>query len=277
MKPTRPSDVAALLRERGLRPSRVLGQNFLVDANILRILLETAELKPDDIVFEIGPGLGVLTGPLMESVRKVVAVEKDAALHQVLRERHGDDPRLELIHADVMDVNLPEILGRGVNKVVANLPYAVGTRILVDLFEQENGPGLYVVTVQKEVADRLAAKTHTSDFGLLSLLAQLDHDVTIRTVVAPTCFFPPPQVKSAIVLIRRLPRPRVDLPDRALFKRLIKHAFSRRRKQISTILDQFEPPGAAALEGTGLDPRARPEEIALQDWGRIAAAFAAAR
>ena len=277
MKPTRPSDVAALLRERGLRPSRVLGQNFLVDANILRILLDAAELKPDDVVFEIGPGLGVLTGPLIERAGRVVAVEKDDALFEVLRERYADESKLELIHADVMDVDLPALLARGITKVVANLPYAVGTRIMVDLFEQERAPGLYVVTVQKEVGDRLAAKVDTPDFGLLSLLAQLDHDVTIRTVVAPTCFFPPPQVKSAIVVLRRLPKPRVELPDRALFKRLIKHAFSRRRKQISTILDQFEPPGAAALAGIDLDPRTRPEEIPLQVWGRIAAAFAAAR
>lgn len=273
LKLTRPSDVAALLQARGIRPNRVLGQNFLIDQNILGILLEAAQLDAGDIVLEIGPGLGVLTEPLLARAGRVIAVEKDRALHDVLVERHGGDPRLELLHADIMDVALPDLMARGVTKVVANLPYAVGTRILVDLFEQRPAPRRYVVTVQKEVARRLAARTGGADYGLLSLLAQLDHEVGILRTVSPTCFFPPPQIDSAIVVLQRLEAPRFPVRDRARFKALLKQAFSQRRKQIGTTLRGFAPDAGAALAAAGIPPRERPENIALEAWCRLAGAL----
>ena len=154
-KLTKPSDVATLLQLHGIRPNRVLGQNFLIDENILRILIEAAELTPGDVVFEVGPGLGVVTAKLWERAARVIAVEKDSALHGFLLKRFAGEPKLELIHADAMDVSLPDILAKGVTKFVSNLPYAIGSRILVDLFEQPNGPQRYVVTVQKEVGDKI--------------------------------------------------------------------------------------------------------------------------
>lgn len=269
-KLTRPSDVAVLLQAHGIRPNKVLGQNFLIDQNILGIILDAAELSPGDVVLEIGPGLGVLTGPLLARAGRVVAVEKDQALYRLLCGRFAGETRLDLMHADIMDVPLPGLLARGVTKVVANLPYSVGTRILVDLFEQPVAPRQYVVTVQKEVADRLAAKPGSDDYGLLALLAQLDHDVRVHKVVSPGCFFPPPQIKSAVVVIRRLPRPRVEIADRRRFKALIKHAFSQRRKQIATILHGFTADPRDALGAVGLDPRERPENIPLSVWGALA-------
>ena len=269
IKLTRPSDVASLLQSRGIRPNRVLGQNFLIDQNILRILLDAVEIQPSDVIFEVGPGLGVLTAPLLERAARVIAVEKDSTLHMFLRERFSGDTKLDLIHADAMDVSLPEIIARGVTKFVSNLPYAIGSRILVDLFEQNPAPLRYVVTVQKEVADRLAAQPGADDFGLLSLLAQLDHDVKVHKIISPTCFFPPPHVKSAIVVIRRLAQPRIEIDDRKKFKTLLKHAFSQRRKQIATTLHGFAANPEAALAAIGLDPRERPENISLQVWGAL--------
>jgi len=273
MKLTRPSDVASLLQMHGIRPNKVLGQNFLIDQNILRILLDAAALDAGDVVLEIGPGLGVLTGPMLEKAGRVVAIEKDRALAGVLGERFPNAVNFELIHADAMDVALPAIMARGVTKVVANLPYAIGTRILVDLFEQSPAPLRYVVTVQKEVADRLAARPGDDDFGLLSLLAQLDHDVRILKTVSPTCFFPPPQIKSAIVRIDRLARPRVDVNNRVKFKELIKRAFSQRRKQVATILHAFTPQPKTVLATAALDPRERPENIPLETWAVVANAL----
>ena len=158
----------------------------------------------------------------------------------------------------------------GVTKVVSNLPYAVGTRILVDLFEQNPGPQRYVVTVQREVAERMASKPGDDDYGLLALLAQLDHDVKVRKIVSPGCFFPPPQIQSAVVVINRLAQPRVALDDRQKFKQLVKHAFSQRRKQIGTILHGFASNPEAALAAVGLDSRERPENISLQVFGLLA-------
>lgn len=273
-KLTRPSDVAALLQARGIRPNRVMGQNFLIDGNILRILLDAAELGPSETVLEVGPGLGVLTGPMLAMAGKVIAIEKDAGLHAYLADQFPGHPKLELIHADAMDVCLPDLLERGITRFVSNLPYAIGSRILIDLFEQPRGPALYVVTVQKEVADRLAARAGSDDYGLLGILAQLDHDVRVHKVISPTCFFPPPQIKSAIVVIRRRPIERTDIRDRAKFKSLVKLAFSRRRKQLATILHGFAPDPEAALAAAGIDKRERPENVAIEGWARLAGALA---
>lgn len=270
MNLTKPSEVAALLQQHGIKPNYTLGQNFLIDANILRIIVDAADIQPADVVFEVGPGLGVLTAPLLERAAKVVAVEKDAALVKLLTSRFPDKPSFELIHADAMEVSLPDILAKGVTKFVSNLPYAIGTRLLVDLFEQPRGPQRYVVTVQREVGARLAAKPGDDDFGLLSLLAQLDHDVKVHKVVSAGCFFPPPQIKSAVVVINRLAKPRAEINDRKKFKTLLKQAFSQRRKQIATILHGFTDAPAPLLAKIGLDPRERSENIPIETWGRIA-------
>ena len=203
-------------------------------------------------------------GVALEKAGRVIAIEKDAAFVEWLRESLAT-PNFELIHADAMDVNLPQLLGRGVTKLVANLPYAISSRILVDLFEQPAGPRKYVVTVQLEVGERLAAKPGSSDFGVLSILAQLEHDIRVLKVVSPGCFFPPPQVKSAIVSIVRRPPP-VPVRDASQLKSLVKYAFSRRRKQLGTILHGFRPGAVEALTAIGIEPRERPENIPLEGW-----------
>lgn len=276
-KLTRPSDVAALLQTRGIRPNRVMGQNFLIDANILRIIVEAAEIGPTDVVLEVGPGLGVLTAPLLEAAAGVVAIEKDAGLHAYLTDCFRDQPKFTLIHADAMDVSLPDLLQRGITRFVSNLPYAIGSRILIDLFEQPAAPSLYVVTVQKEVGDRLAAPPGSDDYGLLGILAQLDHDVKLVKTVSPSCFFPPPQIKSAIVSIRRRTTPRGDLRDRAAFKSLVKLAFSRRRKQLATILVGSADHPHEVLNEAGIDPKERPENVDIAAWIRLSNALTARR
>jgi 16S rRNA (adenine1518-N6/adenine1519-N6)-dimethyltransferase len=278
MNLTAPSEVRALLEKLDFRPSRVLGQNFLIDVNILKILLSTAKLHPGDAVLEIGPGLGVLTEWLVRWSGRVVAIEKDARLLAYLRERFAGTPNLHLIGADALDVNLEELLADGINKVVANLPYSIGSRLLVEWVEANHRPERIVVTVQREVAERLAAKVSTKDYGLMTVLTQARYAVRIRKEVRPTCFYPPPEVTSAIVDLERLDPAPATPCDPAGFKELVKTAFSQRRKQLTSLLHREPYKNRAetieiALERIGVDRKARPENVTPAQWVEIANAL----
>ncbi|MCO5061719.1 MAG: 16S rRNA (adenine(1518)-N(6)/adenine(1519)-N(6))-dimethyltransferase RsmA [Kiritimatiellae bacterium] len=263
MNPTRPTEVRDLLRRLDFKPSRVLGQNFLIDGNILRIMLDAAELTPADKVLEVGPGLGVLTAPLLERAGHVLAIEKDDVLHAHIQQTLGGAPNFTLIHGDALHENLPAHLARGINKVVANLPYSVGTRILVDLCHAEARPERMVVTVQREVADRMTASPNTKDYGVLSVFAQADYKSSLHKAIAHSCFFPVPQIESAIVLLVRQPRA-CPARDERHFRALVKRCFEQRRKQIHSLVKD-----APALERAGLDPKQRPETLSVDDWIRL--------
>lgn len=272
VKLTRPSEVRELLDRLRFRPSKLLGQNFLIDGNILDILLDAAEIGSGDRVLEVGPGLGVVTEALLARGAAVVAIEKDSRLAAHLRETLGGHPGLTLIHRDATEVDLADLLhAERLTKLVANLPYSVGSRILVDCFHAPARPERIVVTVQKEVADRLAARVDTPDYGLLSIWAQLDYRVALHKTISRTCFHPPPKISSAIVTMSRKPRA-VEVADPDRFNRLVKTAFAARRKQIRTILQGLAEPSIAeaALSFAGLAPDQRPESIPVDAWCRLA-------
>ena len=274
-KLTSPSQVRAWIEAQQFLPSKVLGQNFLIDENILRIMVDSAEVGPDDGVLEVGPGLGVLTDPLTLAAARVVAVEKDkrlaAHLGEVLREKSN----LTLINRDALEVDFAELKqAHGLSRFVSNLPYSVGSRILVECFKLAEGFDRLVVTVQLEVAERLAAKPDTPDYGLLSVWAQLDYEVKIAKRVAHSCFYPRPQVTSAIVVLKKTRARRAGLPNPARFDALIKHTFSMRRKQLGTSLSSFrfsgltQSPAEAAMRA-GLDPKRRPETLTVDEWVQL--------
>ena len=268
MNLTAPSEVKALLARLDFRPSKVLGQNFLIDSNILKILVATADLQPGDAVIEIGPGLGVLTECLARDAGRVVAIEKDHRLAAHLREYFRGTRGLELIEADALEVDLNKHLAAGCNKVAANLPYSVASRLLVDLAEAPRRPRQMVVTVQSEVADRLKAKADTDDYGLISVILQLRYDISIRKEVSPSCFYPPPDVKSAIVSMV-LREPAVQPVNYSPFKELLKLCFSKRRKQLGGILRKQFPEVEIVLSSLGLDPRSRPETLNPEQWVKL--------
>ena len=274
MKLTRPSDVVALLERLDFRPSRVLGQNFLIDGNILEILLRSGDVGPADQVLEVGPGLGIVTGPLLQRAARVVAIEKDDRLHGHLAGTFADQPALELIHADALSVDLEAILGSGVNKLVANLPYGIASRLLVELAESANRPERMVATVQQEVAERLTATPGTKAFGVLSVLVQYRYRARLVKLISENCFYPRPKIRSGIVQMEAHGRPGAS--DDQGFKTLVKHAFSRRRKQLGSLLPSMpgarigRPQAQALIAEAGLDPTARPETLAVEDWIRLA-------
>jgi 16S rRNA (adenine1518-N6/adenine1519-N6)-dimethyltransferase len=274
MKLTKPSDVRTLLAALDFHPSRVLGQNFLIDANILNILLDAAELTRRDQVLEVGPGLGVLTEGLLQRAGSVVAVEKDGRLFQWLEKNFADFPSLGILHADILDVDLAALLAQGVNKCVANLPYSVASRFLVDLLNAPQPPERIVVTVQLEVAERFAAAPGTHDFGLVSVLAQLAYAVRIHKRISPTCFWPPPEVTSAILVLERRVAPLAVVANRAALLHLLKYCFSKRRKQLGTILREEFSTAEKVLDELGIPATTRPEQLSPVEWARLCAALA---
>ena len=279
-KLTRPSEVRAWITEQQFLPSKVLGQNFLIDENILRIMIDSAEVTPTDGILEVGPGLGILTEPLISNARQVIAIEKDKRLAAYLAEAFADRDTFSLIQADALKINLAEIKdAHRLNKFVSNLPYSVGSRVLVECFLLAEGFDTLVVTVQLEVGERLAAKVNTSEYGLLSIWAQTDYRVTLAKRISPSCFHPRPQVTSAIVVLQREHNRRAQMKNPAIFDSLIRHAFSRRRKQLGTILAGFHIAGAGvtpvdAVTALGINPARRPETLTVDEWVALADAIA---
>lgn len=276
MNLTSPSQVRRLLEAIDLRPSKPLGQNFLIDRNILDILVRAAVLTPADHVLEVGPGLGVVTEKLLSLAGRVTAVEKDTRLFDHLQAQLGASPRLTLVSADILDVDLEELLGSGITKCVSTLPYSVGSRVLAGLVMADRAPGRIVVTVQQEVAERLCA-TEGRQYGLLSVWSQSSYDVEYVKRVSRTCFWPVPEVESAIVCMTRQPPVFTSPAGKRMFREITKLAFMHRRKQMAGILAGLPAstrvPADRALEylgELGIDSAARPEAIRAGDWAQLA-------
>lgn len=272
-----PVCIKALLCELDLRPKRSLGQNFLVDRNILNMLIDAAALSPADAVLEVGPGLGIVTEELAQRVRQVTGVEKDERLAAHLAERFKGSRTVTILRADILDLD-PDNLPTGpVDKVVANLPYSVGSRILVNLARMRRPPARVTVTVQKEVAQRLTAVPGTGDYGMLTAWCGLTYDVSLVRVIRPTCFWPRPGVSSAIVVLTARPQDGLSAAERGTYYDLTKRAFSQRRKQLATRLPALCPAairGRAAavrlLRELRLGANVRPQDLAVTDWQRLA-------
>lgn len=219
-------------------PKKRFGQHFLKDQNIIRKIVDGAGLSPDDIVVEIGPGLGDMTSILSQRAEKVIAIEVDRGLYSILQEKFEDNTKVEIINADVLRFDLDkifEMVGRRF-KVVANLPYNISTPILFQFFEHRNCISSMTLMFQKEVADRLVASPGTKDYGILSIYAQLYTAPTMLFKVHPSAFTPPPKVDSAVVRFEILPEPSVKADNEALMLRVVKAAFGQRRKTLLNAL-----------------------------------------
>ena len=271
------SDVRRTLQSLGVSPNRTLGQNFLIDRNILGILLDAAELSAQDQVLEVGPGLGVITEQLLGQVKRVVAVEKDARLARFLADRYGEDPTLCLIHADALDLDLAALLASGINKVVSNLPYSSGTRILVELATARAAPAVMVVSLQEEVARRLVASPGGKEFGALTVWLAVDYEIQPVKIVSPTCFWPRPEVSTVIVKMVKRASSRAAAEDKRFLYDLTRNVFLHRRKQLASILGRAPDviglsadDAAAALQALGIDRKARPEELTVDQWCALA-------
>jgi 16S rRNA (adenine1518-N6/adenine1519-N6)-dimethyltransferase len=257
-------------------PSKELGQHFLVDDNILGVIGRLAELDPDDVVLEIGPGPGGLTAYLADRVARVHAVELDRRLEPYLGARLADRANVDLRFADAMTLD-PATLEPPPTKLVSNLPYNVATPIVVESLDGLPTIVLWCVMVQREVADRFFAEPRTKAYGAVSVLVQLAAERTGFHAVSRSVFRPPPNVDSALVAFRRRPNP-PGLAWRDL-KRIVEAAFAHRRKRLPNSLELAGVAGreqaAAALAGLDRPPTTRAEELAPAEFVGLAAALGA--
>lgn len=254
----------------GRRPLKSLGQNFLVDRNIVERIIACADLRPGDRVLEVGPGRGALTALLADRVERLLLVEYDHALAADLTGRYRDDERVRVVDGDILAVDLGQLLGDGTWKVVANLPYNISTQVLFRFLELRSRLSRMLLMLQKEVGDRLVAPPDCSDYGVTTLLLGLWFDIRREFPVSPGCFHPRPRVDSVVLSFTPLPAPRVRVGDEAVFRRLVKCAFATRRKTLINCLRREEWPEcenlAELLERCGIDGRRRGETLTLEEF-----------
>lgn len=268
------SEIKQVLERDGIQLTKSLGQNFLHDANQLRKIVEAANLNKNDRILEIGPGLGPLTELLVGQAGEVLAIERDTRLVGALKRRLSA-PNLRLIHDDALDFLRRESKDWSHWKLVANLPYSVASPILVELAQSPQPPERMVVTLQLEVARRLTAASGDPDYGLLTLLVQLRYVPTTSHKIPPSCFFPEPDVDSAFVCLLRREPALLNLPLTSHFTRIVKLAFSQRRKMMAKLLKQDWPLQIvlAAFEKIGVPSQARAETVSLQQFVRLTEAL----
>lgn len=286
------TEMRSLLAKRDIQLTKSLGQNFLHDGNQLRRIVDAAQITPPDKVLEVGPGLGPLTELLLERAGEVLAVEMDGRLVDFLCERFGTEQRSDellknalagqpesdgepkqlgafhLLHDDALAFLKREPRDWSNWKLVANLPYSVASPILVELAAGGRAPKMIVATLQLEVAQRLMAQADDDDYGILTLLVQLDFAPREWFKIPAGCFFPAPDVDSACVVLERRPQPLLPENLRASFVKIVKRAFSQRRKMMLKLLKQDWPKEKleAAFAELNISPMERAEKLSLEQF-----------
>ncbi len=278
------SNLRNQLKEFKIRPQKSLGQNFVVDSQVIRRIVECARLEKQDVVVEIGAGMGSLTEALAQRAAKVYALEIDGRILDFLREKYGvGHPVVEIVAGDALefDFTRAENTCRRKMKVVANLPYEISSPMIFRLLENRNVFTSWVLMLQKEVAERIVARRSTKEYGVLSIWCQLYTRPEIVFSIPPRAFHPRPKVDSAVVRFEILAEPSVKVDDERLFQRLIRSAFGYRRK---TLANALKMGGFAslpkekiyhALRDLGIDPEVRGEALSLEQFSNLARALSA--
>lgn len=269
-----------LLGRYGLSPRKALGQNFLMDPRVQERIVAAAEVGPEDVVVEIGAGLGALTSRLVERAKRVLAIDRDAQLVEVLRTELGASPNLDIVHGDALNFDLAAA-ARSAGQalvVVGNLPYVVTSPVLFATIEAAAGGGVVdraVFMVQKEFAQRMLAPPGSRIYGRLSVMVQQAASAEILFHVGAGAFLPPPAVTSTVFRLRPREKPLAQVTDPNLFSRVVREAFGARRKMLRRALEpEFGVRAAAALDAAGIPGTRRAEELAVADFARLANALA---
>ena len=274
-----PSNTIEVLKKYGFRFQKRYGQNFLIDSHILEKIIEAAEITKEDMVLEIGPGIGTMTQYLAEHAREVVAVEIDKTLIPILEDTLSAYDNVTVINEDILKVDI-EALAREKNgnrpiKVVANLPYYITTPIIMGLFESHTPLASITIMVQKEVADRMQAGPGTKDYGALSLAVQYYAKPEIMMNVSPSCFIPKPNVGSAVIRLTRYEQNPVQVKDEDFLFSLIRAAFGQRRKTLvnsltnASFLSVSKEAILRALSEMGISETVRGEALTLEEFAKL--------
>ncbi|MEW6662707.1 MAG: 16S rRNA (adenine(1518)-N(6)/adenine(1519)-N(6))-dimethyltransferase RsmA [Bacillota bacterium] len=277
-----PGGTKRILHKHGFRQKKSLGQHFLVDQGIVRRIVSGASLEPQDIVIEIGPGIGTLTRALADQAGQVICIELDRSLLPVLEDTLKDYKNVHIVQGDALKVDLDQLVEETFGnsrfpdgyKVVANLPYYITTPLVMHLLESGFNIKSLVLMMQQEVARRMLAKPGSKEYGALTVAVQFFTLPRLITLVSPAAFIPPPEVSSAVVLLEVLCRPPVDIPDRHLLFGIVKAAFGQRRKTLLNALaagglgpskEQWE---TLLARGT-LDGLRRGETLSLEEYAAL--------
>lgn len=268
-----PSKTKEILKKYDFYFKKNYGQNFIIDANILHHIVSLASINKDDCVLEIGPGIGSLTQLLSESAKKVIAVEIDNKLIPILNNIFKDYNNIEFLNADILKININEVIEQRNNgkaiKVVANLPYYITTPIIMKLLEDKLNIETITIMIQKEVAQRIVAKPSSKDYGALSLAVQYYCKPEIMFNVSADCFVPRPNVDSAVINLKILDTPSVDTKDSKFLFKIIKIAFSQRRKTLLNCLNNSDinlskDTLLKIIKECGFDEKVRGEALTLE-------------
>lgn len=264
---------AELVKKYNFKFTKSLGQNFLVDQSVPRDIVDGADVGPEDLVIEIGPGVGTLTVQLLKIAKRVVAIELDDTLIPILTEELGEYPNFSLIHNDALKVNFDEVIGDEQNvKLVANLPYYVTTPIIVKLLKEKHKFKSLTIMIQKEVAERMNAEPGNKDYGALTLLVQYYCNTKIVRKVPPACFIPRPKVDSIVIRLDKLDEPKVKVDNEKLFFDIIRNSFNMRRKTLWNGVKSIGPAKEkleAAFEKAGIDPKRRGETLTIEEFAML--------
>lgn len=276
-----PTRTKEILEKYGFSFKKSLGQNFLIDTNILSNIVSAADLSKEKGAIEIGPGIGALTEQLARAAGKVMAIEIDQRLLPILADTLSPYENVEIVHGDVLDLDLKELLSEkmgGFDKlsVVANLPYYVTTPILMKLLEERLPLENIVVMIQKEVADRIAAKPGTKDYGSLSVAAQFYAETDVAMIVPASVFVPRPNVDSAVIRLKIRKQPPVEVDNEDVFFRVVRSSFAQRRKTLlnnlmnGLFLKTQKEEVIQMLTDIGIDPTRRGETLSIEEFARLA-------
>jgi 16S rRNA (adenine1518-N6/adenine1519-N6)-dimethyltransferase len=264
------------LREYGLTPRKRLGQHFLVDRNILKKIVHTARVEKEDVILEVGPGLGEMTQALASQARRVIAVEIDSKLGAVLEEKFQDASNVRIVRDDILKTDFRRLFDPGDYpiKVVANLPYQISTPLLFRFIESREIFSTLTLMLQREVAERMVAPPGKKQYGPLSVFIQSFFDLSICFLVKPSAFVPPPGVESAVVHLSWKEKPSVEARDEEWFRRVVKGCFCYRRKTLINALKHSGLPlpqyPEQVIEKIGIDPQRRPETLSIEEFVRLA-------
>ncbi|MGX7394309.1 16S rRNA (adenine(1518)-N(6)/adenine(1519)-N(6))-dimethyltransferase RsmA [Carnobacterium mobile] len=271
-----------ILKKHGFSLKKSLGQNFIIDSNILTKIVETAGLDKQTNVIEVGPGIGALTEHLARASKEVIAFEIDDRLLPVLADTLSPYDNVTILHNDVLQVNLQEVVGEKLDTeeplmVVANLPYYITTPIIMYFLESALRIDALVVMMQKEVAERITAAPGSKAYGSLSIAVQYYMDAEIAFIVPKTVFVPQPNIDSAIIKLTRREAPSIEVINEAVFFEVTRAAFVQRRKTLwNNLLGKYGKEEATkeklieALEYAGIDPKRRGETLSLAEFGKLA-------
>jgi 16S rRNA (adenine1518-N6/adenine1519-N6)-dimethyltransferase len=274
--------VRKILRDHGIRPLKRLGQSFLEDRNAINKIISISDIQEDDVIVEIGAGVGLMTESIAKKARKVVALDIDPKMVGILRERMAPYHHVDIVHADVLEYDFSSAVGEltsGRIKVIGNIPYNISSQILFRLLAYREHISSMILMFQKELADRLIAKPGTKSYGVPTVLVSMYLLCSREMVIPCRCFYPQPTVKSSVLKMVIREMPQLDLKDHDFFLKIVKTIFAKRRKTLLNNLRSLHLLGysdidvAKALKDTGVDGARRGETLTALEIGRLSNAL----